>query len=88
MNDFIDDYEGITGHEDFRSDLVLMYFATLAPESGEIVQLRMVPMQIRRMRLERGSPEDARWLCDTLCRISAPFGSRVEPADDGLLLFA
>ena len=86
--DFIDDYEGITGYEDFRDDLVLMYFATLAPGSGEITELRMTPMQIRKMRLNRASPRDAQWLRDTLCRVGAPFGTRVELADDGSLVLS
>jgi poly-gamma-glutamate capsule biosynthesis protein CapA/YwtB (metallophosphatase superfamily) len=79
--DFIDDYEGITGEAAFRSDLVLMYFATLAADSGDLTELRMTPMQIRKMRLNRASPSDAAWLRDTLCRTSAGFGTRVDLGD-------
>ena len=32
--DFITDYEGITGHEPFRDDLVVMYFPDLDPATG------------------------------------------------------
>ena len=35
--DFIDDYEGIEGYEQYRDDLVLMYFATLSPATGELI---------------------------------------------------
>ena len=84
--DFINDYEGIGGHEDYRSDLSLMYFVTLNPASGDLLRLRMTPMQIRQMSLHRATPEDARWLTDTLARISSGFGSWIEPADDGGLL--
>lgn len=31
---FIDDYEGIRGYEEFRPELVLMYFAALAVDTG------------------------------------------------------
>ena len=84
--DFINDYEGIRGHEEYRSDLALMYFATLDPVSGELSQLRLVPMQIRKMQLKRATPADARWLGETLTWASAGFGSRVESAGDGSLL--
>ena len=83
--DFIDDYEGIPGDEDFRSDLVLMYFPVVASATGKLVALRMAPLRIRRMRLTRAAPDEAQWLRDRLSQISAPFGSRVEMAADGHL---
>jgi hypothetical protein len=33
--DFVNDYEGIRGQEEFRSDLVLGYFLSLEPGSGD-----------------------------------------------------
>jgi poly-gamma-glutamate synthesis protein (capsule biosynthesis protein) len=83
--DFINDYEGIRGHEEYRDDLVVMYFATHDPASGELLSLRMTPMKMRKMRLNLASPRDAGWLRDTLTRISTDFGSWVEAADDGTL---
>jgi poly-gamma-glutamate synthesis protein (capsule biosynthesis protein) len=83
--DLIDDYEGITGYEDFRDELVLMYFATVDGPTGALAGLRMVPMQIQRMRLHRASPADAEWLRARLTEISAPFGSRVDVDEDGSL---
>ncbi len=84
--DFINDYEGIRGYERYRADLVLMYFATLNPASGDLVQLRMIPMQTRKMRLNRAAPRDVEWLIDRLSRISIDFESWVEQAEDGSLL--
>jgi len=84
--DFLNDYEGVRAHEEYRTDLALMYFATLNSCSGDLVELRMTPMQIRRMRLNRAAPGDAQWLADTLTRISVDFGSWVEGGDDGGLL--
>ena len=83
--DFIDDYEGIAGHREYRDDLRLMYFATLRRPTGELAELRMVPMQARKMRLSHASGPDRRWLAATLDRISRPFGAAVEPTPDGLL---
>jgi len=83
--DFIDDYEGIAGHREYRDDLRLMYFATLRRPTGELAELRMVPMQARKMRLSHASGPDRQWLAATLDRISRPFGTAVEPTPDGLL---
>jgi poly-gamma-glutamate synthesis protein (capsule biosynthesis protein) len=84
--DFINDYEGIHGHEQYRGDLALLYFATVNPGAGDLVQLRMVPMQIRKLALNRASARDASWLRGTLARASTDFGSWIEDAGDGSLL--
>jgi poly-gamma-glutamate synthesis protein (capsule biosynthesis protein) len=83
--DFINDYEGIEGYEQFRDDLVLMYFAALSPSTGELVSLNMTPMQIRQLKLSRPSEADCRWLGDTLDRVSAPHGAHVDLLPGGML---
>jgi hypothetical protein len=83
--DCIDDYEGISGHEQFRDDLRLLYFASLAPDTGALESLRMVPMQARRMRLGHASTTDSQWLAATLNRVSHRFGSRLECQPDGMI---
>ena len=60
--DTIDDYEGISTYEAYRHELRLLYFASVDNESGSLAVLRMVPMRMRRMRLERAPDEDAEWL--------------------------
>jgi poly-gamma-glutamate capsule biosynthesis protein CapA/YwtB (metallophosphatase superfamily) len=84
--DFIDDYEGIAGHREYRDDLRLMYFASLRRGTGELAELWMVPMQARKLRLSHASGPDRRWLAATLGQISRPFGGVVELAPDGLLV--
>jgi len=84
--DCIDDYEGITGHEEYRDDLRLLYFASIAPGTAELAALVMVPMQARNMRLRHASATDRRWLAATLGHISREFGSRVEYRSDGRLI--
>jgi poly-gamma-glutamate capsule biosynthesis protein CapA/YwtB (metallophosphatase superfamily) len=84
--DFIDDYEGIGGHREYRHDLRLLYFVSVRPPTGELAALRMIPMQARRMRLWHCSDRDARWLRDMLDRISRRAGVRVDLERDGALV--
>jgi poly-gamma-glutamate capsule biosynthesis protein CapA/YwtB (metallophosphatase superfamily) len=85
--DFLTDYEGITGYERFRGDVALMYLVELDSRSGELISLQMVPMQMRRFRLERVSAQDAKWLCDRLNELGAPFSTAVRlEHDNGLSL--
>ncbi|MBV7694543.1 CapA family protein [Streptomyces sp. TRM70350] len=81
--DFVDDYEGIPGYEEYRDDLRLAYLATLEADTGRLTGLRMVPLQARRMRLEPAPARDCAWLCTTLDRISA--GVHVDLEPDGTL---
>ena len=83
--DLVDDYEGIHGHEQYRHDLRLAYLPRLDPTSGELVELRMAPLQARQMRLHRASHRDAKWLRTVLDRVSRHFGSRIDLGSDGLL---
>ncbi|MCW3474583.1 CapA family protein [Limobrevibacterium gyesilva] len=81
--DFINDYEGISGYEEFRADLVVIYLPRLDGETGRLLSLEMVPMQIRRFRLNRPSAQDAKWLHDVLARESARLGTVIAlHADD------
>jgi poly-gamma-glutamate capsule biosynthesis protein CapA/YwtB (metallophosphatase superfamily) len=74
--DFLTDYEGINGYEDFRGDLPLMYFVDLDSQTGQLVSARLVPIKMRRFRLERAPAADAVWLCNLLNELGAPFGTR------------
>ena len=66
--DFLNDYEGISGHAEFRDDLVLMYFISMDQSSGSLVGMRMTPLQIKNFKLNRASSADVLWLKDTLNR--------------------
>jgi poly-gamma-glutamate synthesis protein (capsule biosynthesis protein) len=76
--DFLNDYEGIWGYEEFRGDLGLMYFASFEPRNGKLLSLRMVPVQIKRFRVNDTSEADARWLWMTLDRETRKLGCQVE----------
>jgi poly-gamma-glutamate synthesis protein (capsule biosynthesis protein) len=75
--DFIDDYEGIAGNEQYRDDLVLMYFPTMHAGDGALTGLDMLPLQIGRMRLNHVSSADRAWVFERLNRECARFGTRI-----------
>lgn len=84
--DFVNDYEGIEGHEAFRPDLVLMYFVDVDRPSGAVKALEMTPLQMRRLQLTRPADADVAWLRERLNRECAPFGATVRRVGGGLTL--
>jgi poly-gamma-glutamate capsule biosynthesis protein CapA/YwtB (metallophosphatase superfamily) len=75
--DFLNDYEGIRGYEQYRDDLALMYFANLEQTSGSLQSLNLVPLQIKNFRLSYPSRQDMEWLQQTLDRQCQRFRTRV-----------
>ena len=84
--DFINDYEGIRGYEEFRSDLALMYFADVEPGTGNLAALEITPLQIRKFRLGPPSKQDVEWLQHTLQRECRRFGIGIALDPDGRLI--
>jgi poly-gamma-glutamate synthesis protein (capsule biosynthesis protein) len=84
--DFLNDYEGIGGREEYRGDLALAYFPTLDAASGRLVRLTLAPLEIRRFRLRHASADDRAWLRDTLDREARRFGHGVALRDGRLEL--
>jgi poly-gamma-glutamate capsule biosynthesis protein CapA/YwtB (metallophosphatase superfamily) len=78
--DFLTDYEGISGYEMFRGDLALMYLIEIDSHNGEWITPRLVPMRMRRFRLEHASVADAAWLCNRLNELGSKFstGARLQ----------
>jgi poly-gamma-glutamate capsule biosynthesis protein CapA/YwtB (metallophosphatase superfamily) len=83
--DFLNDYEGITGYEEYRDDLALLYAGDFDAASTELIGLEIVPFQIRRFRLIRASSEDTAWLQQTLDRESRRFGVGIRLKPGGTL---
>ncbi len=83
--DFINDYEGISGYEEYRDDLVLMYFADIDPGSGKLIQLKLVPMQIKQFSLRHAAEGDSLWLQETLNREGRSMGIRLQLTEDHAL---
>lgn len=86
--DFLNDYEGIRGYEQFRNDLALMYLVTIDTGRQALAGIEIVPFAIRNFRLSHASPRDAAWLCDTLTREGKRFGTRVGLSADHALTLA
>jgi poly-gamma-glutamate capsule biosynthesis protein CapA/YwtB (metallophosphatase superfamily) len=83
--DTIDDYEGIGTYESFRHELRLLYFASIERATGNLNALRMMPMRMRRMRIEGVPDDDAEWLRATVEQASNRFGTRINAGNDGVL---
>jgi poly-gamma-glutamate synthesis protein (capsule biosynthesis protein) len=74
--DFIDDYEGIGGFREFRSDLTLTFLPTIDRSTGRLAQLVMIPFRLKKLRLNRASHDDALWLCTMFDREGKAFGTQ------------
>ncbi len=80
--DFLNDYEGIRGHEQYRGDLALMYLPTIEPSSGDLLQLTMIPTQTRNLKINRANRKDSEWLLSILNREGKQFGTSVRQNND------
>ncbi|MEO6825185.1 MAG: hypothetical protein ABI167_10800 [Nitrosospira sp.] len=83
----MNDYEGISGHEAYRGNLVFMYFVSTEPSTRNLISLHMTPMQVKRLRLNRALDNDVLWLKNVLNREGKKFGTSVAlDADNTLML--
>ncbi|WP_295801395.1 CapA family protein [uncultured Microbulbifer sp.] len=81
--DLINDYEGIRGHEAYRSYLRLLYCADLDPDSGALRRLELIPFEMRRFRLQRPADSDRDWLLGVLDRECRRLGAALQLPGDG-----
>lgn len=85
--DFINDYEGISGYEAFRSDLPVMFFPSIDISTGDLINLTLVPLHLKKLRLEKASLEDVRWIKKVLNREGYNLNTHFEiSADQSLKL--
>ncbi len=85
--DFINDYEGISGYEEYRSDLVPMYLLQMNEASGTLTAATVVLFQMRRFRLQRASLDSVRWFQSRMNRQSQNFAAQLlRNEDDSLSL--
>jgi poly-gamma-glutamate synthesis protein (capsule biosynthesis protein) len=82
----LNDYEGIAGHEQYRGDLSLAYFPTLDTASGELIELRIVPMRMSRFSLHDVSLSDTEWLTAMLTREGERFSTSAARHDGHIAL--
>lgn len=85
--DFINDYEGIRGHEEYRGDLRVMFLPRIDLATGKLNALRMPVFQTHKFSLRSAKVEDVRWLAEELDRESRSLGdSRIEAEAGELVL--
>jgi len=73
------------GYEEFRTELVLMYFVTLDSRTGDLLRLGMTPFKIKRFQLVRVDPQDALWLAEVLTREGSSMGTYVVVKEENRL---
>lgn len=83
--DFLNDYEGIGGYDEYRGDLSLMYFPELDPATGKLIQLQMVPTRVWHLKVSRASRDDASWLTGVLNREGKKLGTAARLSDGSAL---
>jgi len=76
--DFINDYEGIGGYEEFRDDLSFMYFQEIDINSKKCIKFILVPMQIKKFQVIRAAKNDVNWLLDMLNKEGKKFGTSAD----------
>lgn len=80
--DFINDYEGIGGHEKYRGALSFMYFPKINQGNGELISMKIIPVETKKFRINKASRSDALWLKDILNREGTQFGTQVNWNED------
>ncbi|MFJ8076486.1 CapA family protein [Streptomyces sp. NPDC096176] len=81
--DLINDYEGIGGYQRYRDDLRLLHVVSVVAATGTLHEMRVTPLQARRMRLVGASRVDCRSVYEVLSRISHGLGVRMHAEQDG-----
>ncbi|MBI4623211.1 MAG: CapA family protein [Verrucomicrobia bacterium] len=84
--DFLTDYEGIGGHEEFRGTLAAAFLVSVALDPRRIARVELVPFHLRRMRMNVPAEADVRWLHERVGRECARFGSQVIAQPDHSLV--
>ncbi|KTD21606.1 CapA family protein [Legionella londiniensis] len=71
--DFFNDYEGISGYEEYKGHLSLMYFLKFDPITLWIKHIELVPMEIKKFSLHYPAIHDFKWMLETMQKSSSPF---------------
>jgi poly-gamma-glutamate synthesis protein (capsule biosynthesis protein) len=59
-----------------------MYFPTLDSDTGRLLRVELIPTQMKRLRVQRASAADSRWLRALIDREGRRFGTSTEAAED------
>ncbi len=81
--DLINDYEGIASQRNYDPSAVCLYFARISLASGALLQLEIVPMQLRRLQLVKADAAARRSLQSLFEHDAARFSTRLQAQPDG-----
>lgn len=73
--DLINDYEGITNHKEFNSNLSLMYFLEFDIPDLKFKQLELIPFERKKFKLHYANDGDCQSLLNALQKQSRPFNT-------------
>lgn len=79
--DFLNDYEGIRNHRGYKGHLGFIYLPTYNLGTGELLNLRLIPTQIKKFRVVIASKKDRLWMENVLNREGKALGTFVEAKD-------
>jgi poly-gamma-glutamate synthesis protein (capsule biosynthesis protein) len=82
--DLITDYEGISGYEDFRGDLAVMYFPKISVMTGELLGCEARVFKMLRFQLVYAEPDVVRWLERVLSREGRRLGTSTRAVKNSL----
>lgn len=84
--DLINDYEGISGWEQFKDELSLMYFLTF-DKYLRLDRLELVPFARKNFKLHYANATDCQWMTRTLINCSELFHTSFELEDSVIYCF-
>ncbi|HLV31988.1 MAG TPA: hypothetical protein VKY57_10500, partial [Chitinispirillaceae bacterium] len=71
-------YEGIDGYEEFRSDLVLMYFISMNTIEYNLVRMNLVPLRLKKFTLNQIESDDTEWTAGVINKYGIQFKTGVK----------
>jgi poly-gamma-glutamate capsule biosynthesis protein CapA/YwtB (metallophosphatase superfamily) len=83
--DFINDYEGIGGHEEFRPELCLMYFIDIQTLPFKLQRLELDCLKINHFRLNQASDEDSDWMQKNMTKICQDFSLKFSRSNKNVI---
>ena len=85
--DFINDYEGIHGHEQYRGDLAIMYLVSFNIAAHKLETLTLVPFQRHKFSLRHANGPDIDFLYTMLNAECRQWGGAVHRSGEQVLTF-
>ncbi len=75
--DFINDYEGIKSHKEFRGDLVLAYFVDVQIFPYKLNSINLDCLMLKHFQLVRPPLKDVKWMFNTINEVSEGYKAQL-----------